>query len=176
MRTLLTIIVTVIVTSAIWFATLRYRPMWIAKVMLDAKGFPRIKKKGDKYVVNSITYYFDGTQWVQLSSSTGFPVNPLPKEGDIFIIDNVGYKFTNSVWVKLSGPSENDQRILSNRQELINKILIMYKNHPSLNNIKNKLSSMSIEQLNNVVLQKVVWCVCQNTDYGFTTNCQLACA
>lgn len=108
MRTAITIIVTAIAVSLAWFWTLRYKPNWIAKVMLDKDGFPRIKKAGDRFVVGGNLFFFNDEQWIQLSNVTGFPINPAPKEGDTFIIDKVGYKFTNGNWVKITGPSENE--------------------------------------------------------------------
>lgn len=118
MRTAITIIVTAIAVSFAWFWTLRYKPNWIAKIMLDANGFPRIKKAGDRFVVGGNLFFFNGESWVQLSNVTGFPINPAPKEGDTFIIDKVGYKFTNGSWVKITGPSENEDARLSFRSVL----------------------------------------------------------
>lgn len=109
MRTLITIIATAVGVSALWLLTLRYRPMWIANVMFDANGFPKIKKTGDKFFINGKMFYFNGTIWVELGPN-GFPINPAPIEGDTFIIDGIGYKFTNGSWVKISGPSGDEVR------------------------------------------------------------------
>lgn len=181
MRTAITIIVTAIAVSLAWFWTLRYRPNWIAKIMLDGNGFPRIKKAGDRFVVGGNLFFFNGEQWVQLSNVTGFPINPAPKEGDTFIIDKVGYKFTGGSWVKITGPSENEtERSIMGfslaRQRLMDQAIGMYKNHRNANQIKNKLASMTNVELGNVVSQKVVWCTCGDTEYGFTTDCRTACA
>lgn len=121
MRIFLTAIVTLVVTSALWLLTLRYKPQWIASIMLDSNGFPRIRKTGDRYVVGGKLYYFNGSIWVELSSTTGFPINPAPTEGDTFIINGIGYKYTNGAWVKITGPidSETTRTQISSKQKCV---------------------------------------------------------
>lgn len=67
-------------------------------------------------------------------------------------------------------------RMAANRANLINQITAQYANHPSLNAINKAIANMSTDDLNNVIAQKTVWCVCGDADYGFTQNCRAACA
>lgn len=71
MRILITAIVTAIIVSALFILTLRYRPTWVARVMFDENGFPKIKKDGDVFVNNGITYTYNNGVWTTNEGGSG---------------------------------------------------------------------------------------------------------
>lgn len=103
MRTLLTVIVTAIVTVAIFLWISVFKPEWLVRLKYDKFGFPRIKKRGDRFVLEGQNYTYDGDKWVKVDANW-FPLNPV--EGDSFVVDGVGYKFTGGVWVKITNPGD----------------------------------------------------------------------
>lgn len=111
MKELLTVILTAIVVVATFLWISVFKPEWLVKLQYDKDGFPRIKKRGDRFVLAGQNYTYDGTNWIKVDANW-FPLNPI--EGDSFVVDGQGYKFTNGVWVKISGPDDtsNERNIL----------------------------------------------------------------
>lgn len=110
MKTLLTVIVTAVVSVAIFLWISVFHPEWLVKLQYDSEGFPRIKKRGDRFVLVGQNYTYDGASWIKVDANW-FPINPV--EGDSFVVDGIGYKFTNGVWVKISGPNDTTNQTVS---------------------------------------------------------------
>lgn len=103
MRTLLTVIVTAIVTVAIFLWISVFRPEWLVRLQYDKFGFPRIRTRGDQFILEGQHYVYDGDKWVK-TGADWFPLTPA--EGDSWVIGGVGYKFTGGVWVKITNPGD----------------------------------------------------------------------
>lgn len=110
MRTIITILVTAIVTTAVFVWISIFKPEWLVKLQYDKEGFPRVKTRGDRFVLAGVNYTYDGDKWVKVGADW-FPLNPA--EGDSFVVNGIGYKFTNGVWVKISGPSDTTNQTVS---------------------------------------------------------------
>lgn len=77
MKTFLTIIVTAVLVSALFLLTARYKPNWLRKLEYDNAGFPRIKKEGDKFLLNNTIYIYQNGAWVVFT-----PPPPPPNGGE----------------------------------------------------------------------------------------------
>lgn len=114
MKTLLTVLVTAVITVAAFLWISVNHPEWLIKLQYDSDGFPRIKKRGDRFVLSGQNYTYDGTMWVKVGQDW-FPLNP--KQGDSFVVNGIGYTFDGTKWVVISGPSDYDtsaERMQSN--------------------------------------------------------------